>query len=128
MSDLQNFSATPQGGGNTLGTLNQTHLLVLRALNNLNQTIQSVFPLTTLTASKTYDPPSISSGASATTTVTVTGAVLGNMALASFSLDLAGLSLTSYVSAADTVTCVLSNLTGGAVDLASGTLSVRTIA
>jgi hypothetical protein len=72
----------------------------------------------------TWDPASVASGATVTTTVTVSGASLGDFTLESFSLSLAGLQLTSYVSAANTVTAVLSNLTGSAVDLASGTLSV----
>lgn len=72
----------------------------------------------------TWNPSSIASGATTTTTLTVSGASLGDFTLASFSLSLAGLQLTSYVSAADTVTVVLSNLTGSAVDLASGTLAV----
>lgn len=79
----------------------------------------------TIDASKTYDPGSIASGAQITTTVTTTGAAMGDFVQASFSLDLAGLTLTAYVSAADTVTVVLVNHTVGAVDLASGTLRVR---
>jgi hypothetical protein len=54
----------------------------------------------------------------------VSGASVGDFALATFSLSIAGLQLTAFVSSADTVTAVLSNLTGLAVDLASGTLSV----
>jgi hypothetical protein len=77
-----------------------------------------------VSATAVYDPPSIASGASASTTVTVTGAAIGDMVLASFSLDLLGLSLSASVTAANTVTVVLSNGTVGAVDLASGTLKV----
>lgn len=77
-----------------------------------------------LRASATWNPASLTTGSQATTTVTVTGAALGDKALASFSLDLAGCVMTAYVSAADTVTVVLLNQTGGTVDLASGTLSV----
>ncbi len=77
--------------------------------------------------SKTYDPPSVASLGTATTTVTVAGAALGDQFVASFSLSLGGLMLTAYVSAADTVTTVLFNPTAAAVDLASGTLTVRHI-
>lgn len=77
-----------------------------------------------LTASETKDWGSLASGASATEAVTVTGAALGDFAMASMSLDLSGLTLTAYVSAANTVTVVLANNTAGAVDLASGTLYV----
>jgi hypothetical protein len=82
---------------------------------------------TIMRASATYDPPSISAGASATTTVTVTGAIMGQYAIASFSNSLASLTLTAYVSAANTVTCVFHNPTGSPVDLASGTLRVTVL-
>src|SRR5690606_16307577 len=78
-----------------------------------------------LAGSATWDPPSLASGAQQTTTVTVTGAALGDYVECSFSLDLAGTTLRAYVSAANTVTVVHRNDTGGAVDLGSGTLRVR---
>jgi len=77
-----------------------------------------------LETTATWNPASISAALSVTTTVTVTGAALGDYAIASFSLSLSGLTLTAYVSAANTVTVVLANNTAAAVDLASGTLSV----
>lgn len=79
-----------------------------------------------LTGSATYDAPSIVAGASATTTVTVTGAALGDMVTGiALGSDAAGLDLSGYVSAANTVTVILRNSTASAVDLASTTLSVR---
>lgn len=72
-----------------------------------------------------YDPASIADGASVTTTVTVTGAEIGDFVEVSFSQDLSGLVLTGYISAADTATVVFANLTGGAVDLGSGNIKVR---
>ena len=74
--------------------------------------------------SATYDPANLVDGAGATTTVTITGASLGDVALASFSLDLEGIMLTAWVSAADTVSVRVQNETGGAINLASGTLRV----
>lgn len=79
----------------------------------------------TFTGSVAKDWGSIAVGASLTQTVTCTGAVMGDFAQASMSIDLAGLTMTAYVSAADTVTVVLANLTAGAVDLLNGTLNVR---
>ena len=61
---------------------------------------------------------------STTTTVTVTGAAIGDLAEASLGISTAGLALTASVTAAKTVAAVLANLTGAAVDLASATLSV----
>ena len=75
--------------------------------------------------SKTYDWPNLASGAEQTTTVTVNGAALGQAAEASMSVDLAGTKLFAYVSAVNNVTVVQRNDTGGAVNLASGTLKAR---
>jgi hypothetical protein len=81
-----------------------------------------------LRGSKTYDAPSVASGSQTTTTVTVTGAALGDRVRSiGLGISAGGLVVTGYVSAADTVTVVLSNLTGGAVDLASTTLSVEVV-
>ena len=80
-----------------------------------------------LSAKATYNAPNILNAASTSTTVTVTGAALGDFAIASLSISLAGLTIAASVSAVDTVTVVLSNLTGGAVDLASATLRVQVI-
>jgi len=77
-----------------------------------------------LEASTTYNAPSIAAGGSTTTTVTVTGAAIGDLATASLGLSTAGLLLSATVTAANTVTVVLANLTGAAVDLASTTLAV----
>lgn len=79
-----------------------------------------------LTGSATYDAPNIVAAGTATTTVTVTGAVLGDKVVAvTFGVSLAALTQTAYVSAADTVTIVLYNPTAGAVDLASTTVNVE---
>lgn len=70
---------------------------------------------------------SIADGDEAAEEVTVTGAQLGDFAMASMSVDISDLMLTAAVTAANTVTCVLANNTGGAVDLDSGTLYVMVI-
>ena len=77
-----------------------------------------------LKGSATWDPGSIDDGNEEMKEVTVNGAVLGDFALASFSLDVADLPLDAQVTAANTITCVLANNTGGAIDLASGTVRV----
>ena len=80
-----------------------------------------------LFGSETKDWGSIADGGEAAEEVTVTGAALGDFAMASMSIDVADLQLSADVTAANTVTCVLSNSTGGAIDLGSGTLSVMVI-
>lgn len=78
-----------------------------------------------LNASKTWDPASLATGTQTSTTVTLTGLALGDYVQASFSLDLQGTILTACCSVANTATVVLLNMTGGTLDLASGTLRVR---
>jgi hypothetical protein len=80
-----------------------------------------------LEASATWDPGSIAAGAMEATDVTVSGASLGDYALASLSIDVADLILTANVTAANTVTAVLSNNTAGAANPASCTLYVKVI-
>jgi hypothetical protein len=80
-----------------------------------------------LTASTTYDPPNLADGASATTTVTVTGATVGDFAIASFAADVAGITIHAWVSAPNTVSVRFHNNTGGPVDLGSATLQAKVI-
>lgn len=79
------------------------------------------------TGSKTYDPPSLADGAQTSTTVTVTGAVFGQVAMAAFSLDTQGIVLSAVVSSANTVRVTLRNNTGGSIDLGSGTLTAAVL-
>jgi hypothetical protein len=78
-------------------------------------------------ATATWDAASIADGDEVAVEVTVTGAELGDFVLASLSVDVADLVLSAAVTAANTVTAVLANNTGGAIDLASATLKVRVI-
>lgn len=80
-----------------------------------------------LRGSIVYDPASIADGTGVTTTVSVTGAALGDFVLVSFSLDLQGIILTGYVSAADTVSVRFQNETGAAISLESGTITAVVI-
>lgn len=75
-----------------------------------------------LFGSATYDAASLIDGAGAIGTVTVTGAALGDFADVSLGVDLQGITCTSYVSAANTVSFRLQNETGGTIDLASTTV------
>lgn len=69
-----------------------------------------------------YNPPSLATGQSATTTLAVSGAAVGDFVQPSFSQALQGLTLTASVSSAGNVDFTFSNFTGSTVDLASGTL------
>lgn len=126
------FKVNGAGAATRLDVRIQTYLGVGMSAT-LNPTISDEGVATTATTpwpligSVIYDPASIASGASLSTTIAVTGALVGDKVAVGFSLSLAGLLLTAYVSAADTVTVVFANLTGGAVDLGSGTLAVEII-
>lgn len=78
-------------------------------------------------ASTTWDPGAILDGNEEAKEVTVPGAKLGDFAMCSFSLDVTDLALRADVTAANTVTVVLGNWTGGSLNLGSGTLRVKVI-
>lgn len=80
-----------------------------------------------LVGSVVYNPPSLMDADGVTTTLTVTGAEMGDFVMASHGLDIAGLILTAWVSATDTVTVRWQNETGGVVDIGNSTLRVRVI-
>ena len=86
---------------------------------------------TITSASITYDPPSLSaagtSGDAVTTTVTLSGAAVGDVVQAAFSQYNADIEISAAVSAANTVTVKFKNTGAAAVDLASGTLTVKLI-
>lgn len=74
--------------------------------------------------SATYDAGSLADAAGETTTVTVPGAVLGDACVASLGVSAAAITVTCYVSAANTASVRLQNESGGTLDLASTTLRV----
>lgn len=81
-----------------------------------------------LNASAVVDVASLLDGAGATSSgITVTGAALGDYVLISCSLDLQGMTLTAYVSAANTVKFRMQNESGGTIDLASATFKVKVL-
>ena len=77
-----------------------------------------------LSATSAWDPGNILDGASTSSTFTVTGAELGDAVALGFDGDIDGMQLTGYVSLADTVRVVLSNLSGAPKDT-SGTLTIK---
>jgi len=70
-----------------------------------------------------YDPPSIANGSSITVTLNdIYGAELGDLVRVSFGLDTQGLVFYGYVSTDEQVKVLITNNTGGAIDLASDSL------
>jgi len=95
------------------------------ALNDWLQKLYVSLNRDNFSGSATWDAASIADGDEEAKDVTVTGAALGDFAIASLSIDIADLVLDAQVTAANVVTCVLANNTGDAVDLASATVYVR---
>lgn len=78
--------------------------------------------------SAAFTPGTIASGASANVTVTVTGAALGMVAAAAFSLALpAGVMISAAVTALNTVVVTMANLSGGPVTLGVGTATAEVL-
>ena len=73
----------------------------------------------------TLNADSLDDGAGTSDTITVPGVALGDIVIGfSFGVSLAGLTVTGYVSAADTVTLRIQNESTATVDLASTTVRV----
>ena len=78
-----------------------------------------------LEGSVTWDAASIGDGNEEAKEITITGASLGDFVEVSLSIDVEDLGLTADVTAANTVTCLLWNNTGGAINLGSATAYAR---
>lgn len=87
-----------------------------------NDTFRGLFS-DTWAVKATLNAGSLADGVGETDDVTVPGVALGDMVIgASLGVDLVGLTVTGYVSAADTVKFRVQNESGSTVDLASTTL------
>lgn len=96
-----------------------THRLILPSLNLGGSTVLDI-----ITGTAAFDPGNLIAGASATTTITVTGAEVGDGLFVDnpFIQDDNELVLTAYVSASNTVTVSLVNAGLAAIDAASRTV------
>lgn len=86
------------------------------------------FPLppNALLATTTYDPPSLAAGVQdAIQTLALPGAMPGDVVDASFTNDLAGVALRAWVAVGGSAKFVFDNRTAAAVDLASGTVTLK---
>lgn len=88
--------------------------------------VMSTITAPSIVGTATWDPGNLVAGATTTTTIAgLTGVALGDFVTSvSFSLDLQGLVMTAYVSAASTVTILLFNPTAAPINLASGEVAV----
>lgn len=78
-------------------------------------------------ATNTYAVPSLATATNTRTSILVIGAKVGDIAQVSYSTDLKGDIMTSYVAIADTAYVVVSNQTAGTVAPDAGTMRVRVL-
>jgi hypothetical protein len=119
------YTQTNRMGLNDIGNLCAFGNNDLRLTNDSIGTISGYLSGCVLTGIVSYDPPNLLDGDGVTTTVTVTGASLGDQVTASFSLDLQGITMTAWVSASNTVSVRFQNETGGAINLGNGAIRPR---
>ena len=95
-----------------------------------NDSFRGVFS-DTWSVSATLNASSLADGDGETNTIAVAGVKLGDIVMnISLGVDVSGISITPYVSAADVVSIRFQNESGGALDLASTTVKcvvVRTV-
>lgn len=121
--NLNNFFISDNGG--YWNTVSQAYLVTQSSVSG--NRIRSLFP-SILSGSKTsYDPASLADGAATSTTVSLHRADVGDACQISTSISLAGIMAFASITAANTATVTYFNKTGGAVDLASHTLTVEAI-
>lgn len=136
MPQLPNDVNTSASGGSDAGATSINERQILQQLVREVAAVRAMFGCSTPTTGanafvigagagplngikSAFDMPSCASGGRQSTTLTVTGAKIGDFVEVSCSIDLAGLVLSGYVNANDTVTIQVTNNTGGAVDLAA---------
>lgn len=85
---------------------------------------RGVFSKVIKAVAEDYNVPSLVDGGGNTQTVTVAGAKLGDFVRVAFSVDLQGMTVTAYVSAANTVTIRVQNESTATVDLAANDVNI----
>lgn len=93
-------------------------------INDLGIDSRTIMHSSHLEATAAWDAPSIASGAQSSTTITVTGAALGDFVRVASSSSFSGMQLWAEVTAADTVTVYLTNNTGGTLDASNRNITV----
>ena len=80
-----------------------------------------------LKGTATWDPGSLSAAAQESKDFTVTGAALGDFAIAGAGIDVTDIMVSAVVTATNTVTVTLNNATAGTIDLASSVWKIMVL-
>lgn len=119
---FDNWKISDSGG--YWATAANAYLISQTSLSGNN--IRNMFP-SPLGGSATWDPASIASGGSTSTTVSLLRSDIGDPCIVKHSVSLQGLMTFASTTSANTATVTLFNPTGGAIDLASHTVTVEAI-
>jgi len=119
---LDGFHIWDSGG--YWNTLSQAYIVDQVSLTG--NFIRNMIP-SPLSGSGTWDPASIAAGSSLSTTVSLLRADIGDRCITTHSVSLQGLISFASVTSANTATVTLFNPTGGAINLASHTVTVEAI-
>lgn len=92
-----------------------------------NTRLRNVFLNKTYSVSKTQDWPSLANNLQQSTTVSISGAAIGDKVQATMDIPLQGTRIWAEVTGANLVTVYQSNNTGATVDLPSGALTIELI-
>ena len=84
-------------------------------------------PASILAGSVVWEPGNLADGVQESKDITVTGAALGDSVTVGAGIDVVDLIVTATVTGTDTVTIVLANETGGAIDLVSSTWTAQVV-
>ena len=119
------YTGVAGGGIDATGQLEFVPGYTWRYMANA-EAVWAPFGNSVLEGTATHDPLSMAAGTVNTIqTIPVTGAALGDLVDASFSLNLAGAVLAAWVSGTNTVSFQFRNPTAAPIDLGSGTVKVR---
>jgi len=112
-----------QNANNTDWTNMTGHTALYLSQNSGTGTIGQAYTFH-FSASTTWDPASLTTNSETSTTMTVSGAAVGDRALCGHTQVTADLlQLTAIVSATNTVRVILENISAGTIDVSSGTLT-----
>lgn len=122
---LGTYSIFAASNGNFVDTLNIKNSKLVNTIMTINAQSQINYINSEVITSFNFDPPSLATATQQSLNFNFKGAKIGQLVTVSFDQALQGTRMWGEVTAIDTVTVYHRNDTGAAVDLPSGTLTVK---